>query len=97
MNGVMSYLGSSYSFLSLPIVNPLVKFFVEYVLRIAIYYTELGAFIVATHFRTDEQAIDFERASENLARLPKSASEEERRRAEQELIDRARDLIKFTT
>lgn len=84
----------------LPIVQlPIIKQLVESYLREKFQYLadkgELAAFMLRTNIITDKQAKEFEDATRALKTLPKETSEEERKRHEQEVINRTRDLIKY--
>ena len=94
---VMSYILARQPLLSSPVLKAVTQWIVEKVLGIAIMHTEMGAFFLFIDFRTSAQGrAFFESALKNQAAL-KSGNEEEIKRAEQEVIDNFRALVKFTT
>ena len=92
---VMSYLSTRFSFMALPIVNPLVSMFVGYVIEVAIIKTELGAFFLYTDFRVDAQGIEFLEAAARNQQAQQSGNEQEKKDAEQNLMDKFRSFAKF--
>lgn len=93
---IMEYLLKKSMFWSLPIVNPIAGFVIGMILEIGIKKTELGAFFWFMDMRTSAQGREFTKAAFNNAKIQKSGTKEEKERAEKELIDKARPLIKFT-
>lgn len=95
--GVMTLLVAEAPFFGLPIIRSLTEAAIRYVIRRMINDTELAIYFVYTDQRTSLQAKRFENAAIERAKVESnpSASEEEKKRAEEELITAARILIKL--
>ena len=94
---VMQHLVSQASFFSWPIVNPIIGFFVGYVVEILLEKTELGSFFIYADIITAKQASDFEKQAQKNKEIQENGTPEEKAKSEQELIDAARNLIKYST
>lgn len=82
MRVIMAKIPASIAWLA----NPILGFFVGWVLTIAIKYTEFGAFYQYTDLRVGAQAKDFEEAAIKNQIAQQSGSKEEKRNAEINLI-----------
>ena len=94
--GVMTYLASQSSFFTLPIVNPIVSFIVQTVIRIALEKGEMGAFFFYIDMRTSAQGRAFEQAAIRNREAQQKGTNEEKRIAESNLIQSFRALARFT-
>lgn len=93
---VMNYLASQFSWISLPLVNPIVAFIVSLILKIAIKETEFGLFFTYIDLRTQSQSKDFEAAVLRNSIIQKNGTAQEKANAEAELVKAFRAFIKFT-
>lgn len=95
--GVMSYLAVQAPVFNLPILNAVIRFLVSRVISIAVNNTELGIYFIYTDQRTSAQAKAYEKAAQEnaKAKADPAVTEEEKKRAEEELLARARELIRL--
>jgi len=77
-------------------INPILGLLVQRTLEIAIRETAIGAFFLYIDMRTSAQGRDFEKAAAHNVLVQLTGTEEEKARAEKELINRFRSLIKLT-
>lgn len=94
---VMSYILARQPLLATPVVKEITKWIVEKILGIAIFHTEMGAFFLFTDFRTSAQGRAFFQSALKRQAALKNGNEEEIKRAEADMIDNFRSLVKFTT
>lgn len=93
--GVMSALVTAAPFFGLPVIHTITKYVVESILKFVVNETELGAYFLYVDRYTKAQAGRFEEAALKNQEAQKYGTEEEKRLAEEELIRRARELIKY--
>jgi hypothetical protein len=93
--GVMGFLTANVPFFALPVVRQITKIIVGKIISLAVNETELGLYFIHVDQYTKEQSDKFKEAAQKNAEAQANGSEEERRLAEEELINRARDLIRF--
>lgn len=96
VNGVTTFLGAQAPFTKLPVISTILNLIVTKILDIAVNKTELGSFIVHTDKKVDGQVEDFEEAHKNRELASPLASKEEIEKLEQDKINAARALLKFT-
>lgn len=92
---VMAYLASQSSFFTLPIVNPVVGFFVSTIIRIALERGELALFFYYIDMRVSRQGREFEEAAVKNLEAQKNGTDEEKKIAEKNLVDKFRALTRF--
>ena len=95
--GVMTYLAVQAPVFNLPILNSIVRFLVSRVISIAVNNTELGVYFIYTDQRTSAQAKAYEKAAQASAKAQAdpAMTEEEKKRAEEELLACARQLVRL--
>lgn len=93
--GVMTFLVLKLPFLNNPILNKLATLVVNKILEIAVFHTELFAYSIYVDDFTDDQADALKEAAWKNEEVQQNGTEEEKLKAEKELIDRARELIKL--
>lgn len=91
----MTYLRAHLPFLNLPVIRNITKAFIEFIIQILVDKTELGAYFIYSDMLTSEQAKKFGEAAKKNQEIQESGTDEEKRLAQLELINRARDLIRL--
>lgn len=91
----LQYLVTKFPFFGLPIVYQLASFFITKLLAVVITETELGLHFVYFDNYTREQADKFETAAKAHADAVTKGDQDAIKAKERELIDAARDLIKY--
>lgn len=96
--GVMAYLVAQAPVLGLPVIRTIVSAMVSRIIDILVTNTELAIYFVYTDQRTAKQAKEYEEAAVRRAVIMQSqlSTEEEKKNAEEELINRARELIRLS-
>jgi hypothetical protein len=89
---VMKYLVSRLPIIGLGIINPLVSAIVSKIIIILLKQTELGIKFLAINIRTEHEKDEFKKAVE---KQQQATTEEEKQKAEVDLIDAARKFIKL--
>ena len=92
---VMERLVSRFAFFRLALINPLAERAVSWVVKSVIENGELGAFFWYIDLRVSAQGRDFEKAAMIHHKAQQGGTDEEKRRAEQQLIDSFRVFAKF--
>jgi hypothetical protein len=92
----MAWLTSQFSFIGLSIPNFFVTKIVEVVLTIAIKHAEMGVFFTYIDLRTSKQGKEFEEAALRNKQVKENGTEDEKKKAEQDFIDKFRAFAKFT-
>lgn len=93
---VMSYLTTVAPWVQFPVLRTIVSSIVGYVLGVAIDKTELGAFFLYIDVRTSLQGRDFADKALKNREAQRNGTPEEKLRAEKELIDSFRALVRLT-
>jgi hypothetical protein len=93
---VMKYLVSQIPFFRLAFINPIAAFFVGKVISIAVDKTELGAFFLFIDLRISAQGRAFEQVALLNYEVQKNGTKEEKLDAEEKLIEKFRELVKFS-
>lgn len=89
--------GTAYmSWVSLPIINSLVKMFIKFVLNKVSLMVETQAFFMNTAIRKASQAQDFVNATNELQSLPTTVSDAEYEKAEQTQMLAFRNFVMVT-
>lgn len=94
---VIEYIVTRAPFFKLPFFNFFLSHIVQEILRIAIKQTELGAFFMYIDLRTHKQGVVYEAAALKNKLAQESGTDEEKRLAEENLINSFRMLAKLTT
>ena len=94
--GIMAYLISVVPFLGLPVMKAITSWFVEKVLWIAITKTELGAYFLFIDLRTSAQGREYFDAAVKHKTALAGGTDEEKKNAEADLINKFRALVKFS-
>ena len=89
------FLATQSSFFALPIVNQITIIILERVFSLGLKYTSLAAYFGKVDLSVGKQAEEFKKAAEANQQAQLSANKKEQEKAEQDLINSARDLIKF--
>lgn len=92
---VLLYLTSSFPFFSLPLVSSLTGLVVGKIIEIVVQKTELSFYFMHVDSYTGQQATKFEQAAKAHDEAIQKGDPNEISKAEQDLIDAARNLIKF--
>lgn len=92
----MTYLITRIPFLSLGPVNSLLALFLTKLIGIILDQTELSLFIGYIDIRTNKQGNDFIQAAINNQKIQQSGSVEEKKKAEEELIEKFRLFARFS-
>lgn len=95
-DGVVLYLTTRYPFLGLPIVRVFTRLAVQKVITTLLDKTEFAAFAFYSERVTKEQANDFINEAKKNEEVQKNGTDAEKEAAKKALIDRARNLIKYT-
>ncbi|MGZ3744421.1 MAG: hypothetical protein ACXVB1_00025 [Pseudobdellovibrionaceae bacterium] len=94
---VMGSLISACPVLAAPFLYPLVDFIVGKILTIAIDQTEMGAFFLYIDLRVASQSKDFELAAYKNHEAQKNGTEEEKKKAEADLIKKFNAFVVLTS
>lgn len=78
-----------------PVLGPIAGYFVGLVIGVLATHTDWLAYMLIDGWKNTRQAKEFEQAVEQLEKLPEGASEEERKRLEQEQMDAFERLIRL--
>jgi len=96
VESLLKYFCAEFAFFTLPIVNPIFKIVIKKIITVLINYTELGAYFIYVDNFTQEQAAKFQEAAQKNKEAQANGTDEQKKIAEQELIARARDLVKYS-
>lgn len=94
---VMEWIVSKIPFFGMSVPHAVVGWVVGKVLWIAIIKTELGAFFLFIDLRTSKQGREFYAMAVKNRDVQQNGSKEQKRETELQLINRARNLIKFAS
>lgn len=92
---VIKYLALKVPFFTLSIPAGIAKIVVEQILTIVVKNTSLGIYFLRVDLSVGKQAKDFERAAKENEKAQLSGDKKAIEKAERELVERARDLIKL--
>lgn len=93
---VLTYLISIAPWVKLPVINAAFKWLISYILNVAIDKTEMGAFFLFIDIRTNEQGKAFAAAAMANREAQRSGTPEQKKQAEDALINSFRALIRLT-
>lgn len=89
---IIKYIVSQAPILSSALLNPILGFIVNYVLKVAFEQTELAIYFIKVDNLTKKQAEEFKKSQDNLKN---AKTDEEKKKATDELKNNLRDLIGF--
>jgi hypothetical protein len=96
-SAVIAYLVTVAPWVRLPVIYQIFAWFIKYIVGVAIDKTELGAFFLFIDMRTSQQGQAFADAALKNHEAQQSGTKEEKQVAEANLINKFRDLVKFTS
>lgn len=94
---VIAYLVTVAPWVRLPIIYQIMSWFIRFIVETAIDKTELGAFFLFIDVRTSIQGREFAEAAQKNHETQKNGTKEEKAKAEADLVNKFRTLIKFTS
>lgn len=92
----MNYLTIRYPFLKIPLLGSIMQFFVEKILNILISFPEFWAYSLSVLITVKHQESAFNDAVNANTQALLTGTDEEKKKAQQNLIDAARNFIRIT-